>query len=228
MRKSAIAVAVGALALPPAAQAHITLQPDEAPAGAFKRLDVRVPNEKDNASTKKVELRLPPGFVFASYEPVRGWKVSVGKQKLAKPIKTDDGELTEQVRQITWTGGAGAIGPGQFQDFGVSVQIPEKAAGKSLTFKALQTYSDGEVVRWIGPPDAEQPAPTVKATAAEGGDHAAKEDKAASAAAGSGDDGGPSTGLVVVALALGALGLAAGGGALLQARRPQRLSDTSS
>ena len=31
--------------------------------------------------------------------------------------------------------------------------------GTSLTFKALQTYDDGEVVRWIGAPDADEPAP---------------------------------------------------------------------
>ena len=41
--------------------------------------------------------------------------------------------------------------------------------GKALTFKALQTYSNGEVVRWIGPPDADEPAPQVTLTASRGG-----------------------------------------------------------
>lgn len=165
----AILVTAAAITLPAAASAHVTLQPNEAPAGAFKRLDVRVPNELDDASTTKVQLQLPPGFVFASYEAVAGWKVSVKKEKLAKPVKTDDGELTEQVREITWTGNgkAGKVGPGTFQDFGLSVQIPEKKAGSDLTFKAIQTYDNGEVVRWIGPPDAEEPAPQVMVTAAE-------------------------------------------------------------
>ena len=39
--------------------------------------------------------------------------------------------------------------------------------GKALTFKALQTYTGGEVVRWIGPPDADEPAPQVTLAAAE-------------------------------------------------------------
>ena len=73
---------------------------------------------------------------------------------------------TEQVSQVTWTGDGnqGIIGPGQFQDFGISTQIPDKP-GTTLTFKALQTYEGGEVVRWIGAPDSEDPAPHVNVTA---------------------------------------------------------------
>ena len=57
MLKTAIvtALALGA-ALPAAAQAHVTLQPNTATAGAYTRLDVRVPNEKDNESTNKIEV----------------------------------------------------------------------------------------------------------------------------------------------------------------------------
>ena len=58
------------LLAPAAAQAHVTLQPDTAPAGGFTRLDVRVPNERDDAGTTKVDVQLPPGFIAASYEPV--------------------------------------------------------------------------------------------------------------------------------------------------------------
>ena len=64
------------------------------------------------------------------------------KKQLAKPIQTDDGEITEGVNTITWTAksDADAIPPGAFEDFGLSVQIPGKA-GDKLTFKALQTYT---------------------------------------------------------------------------------------
>jgi periplasmic copper chaperone A len=55
MRKtSPFACAATALAAPAAAQAHVTLQPTEVPAGGFTRLDVRIPNERDNADTTKV------------------------------------------------------------------------------------------------------------------------------------------------------------------------------
>ena len=48
------------------------VQPDTGPAGGFTRLDVRVPNERDDAGTTKVDVQLPPGFIAASYEPVPG------------------------------------------------------------------------------------------------------------------------------------------------------------
>ena len=52
--------------------------------------------------------------------------------------------------------------------------MPKGEAGEKLTFKALQTYEDGEVVRWIGPEDADEPAPVVTLTAADsGGGHGA-------------------------------------------------------
>ncbi len=117
--------AVALLAIPAAAQAHVTLQPDSAPAGGFVRLDVRVPNERDDAGTTKVDVQLPPGFISASYEPVPGWDVKVTRSKAAEPIDAGEGlKSDEQVSRITWTGDGkqGVIAPGQFQDFGLSLQ----------------------------------------------------------------------------------------------------------
>jgi len=72
-RKTALAaVAASALAAPAAAEAHVTLQPNTAAAGAFTVENVRVPNERDKASTVKVDLQLPHGFVSVSYEPKPG------------------------------------------------------------------------------------------------------------------------------------------------------------
>lgn len=218
-RKTAVAaVAASALAAPAAADAHVTLQPNTAAAGAFTVENVRVPNERDKASTVKVDLQLPHGFVFASYEPKIGWSVKVTKAKLAKPIQTDDGPIDEEVRRITFTGHGpnGKIGPGQFMDFPLSVQIPGKA-GDKLTFKAIQTYSNGEVVRWIGAPDSETPAPIVTVTTAQGSAHTSAATPAPPAppastgrSSNSNDGGGASKGLGVTALILGALGLVAG------------------
>jgi hypothetical protein len=107
-----------------------------------------------------------------------------------------------------------AIPPGGFIDFGLSLRIPD-TPGEKLTFKALQTYSGGEVVRWIGAEDSDNPAPIVTVTEAAGGEHGA--DHAAETAtpvvaertsATTEDDGG--NGLAIIALIVGALGLAVG------------------
>ena len=208
------ALAAALLAAPAVADAHVTLQPKQAPAGGFVRLDVRVPNERDDANTTKVDVKFPPGFAEASYQKVPGWTVKVTKAKLAKPIQTDDGAVTEGVSRITWTADSTADGipPGAFQDFGLSVQVPGKA-GDTLTFKALQTYSNGTVVRWIGPEGSDTPAPTVQVTAA-GGAAATPAATATPAKA----SGGSSNGLAITALIVAALGLITGVAALSSRR----------
>jgi uncharacterized protein YcnI len=219
-----VAIAALALAAPAAASAHVTLQPATAPAGGFARLDVRVPNERDDKGTVKVDVKLPPGFVSAAYEPVPGWTVELTRERLDEPIEIEGLEINEQISRITWTGDpdrGGIIEPGQFQDFGLSLAIPEGRPGEKLTFKALQTYEGGEIVRWIGPEDADEPAPTVTlAPAGAGGGHGAPAigapDSARSAPA---SDESESDGLAIAALVVGALGLLAGVAGLLAARR---------
>jgi uncharacterized protein len=217
---SLAAMVVAILALAPAAAAHVTLQPPEAPAGGFTRLDVRVPNERDNADTTKVVVQLPPGFLSVSYEPVPGWDVKLTMRKLDKPVEQFGEQVTEEVGRIAFTGDGetGVIRPGQFQDFGLSLAVPEGKPGTMLTFKALQTYTGGEVVRWIGPPDSEEPAPQVELTAAEEEEASAPaaEQPATPAAGGDDDDG---NGLAIVALVVGIAGLATGLGALFLRRR---------
>jgi uncharacterized protein len=210
--KQAFALIIAlALIVPAGAAAHVTLQPSEAPAGGFTRLDVRVPNESDSAATNRVEVQFPEGFEFASYEPVAGWDTKVAR----------DGE---QVSTVTWTAtdAAAAIEPGQFRDFGLSVGLPEQyAEGESLTFPSIQRYDDGETVRWIGEPDSDHPAPQVLLTAAEpehGADteHAEPEAEPTTTEA---DDDDSGNGLAVAGLIVGGLGLAAGGTALVRGRR---------
>jgi uncharacterized protein YcnI len=223
MRTLILAVVV-ALVAPAAAAAHVTIQPNTAPAGGFTRLDVRVPNERDDAGTVKVDVRMPPGFTSASYEPVPGWSVKVTRRRLEQPIEVDGLELDEEIDRIIWTGDperGGIIGPGEFRDFGLSVAMPDGRPGSKLTFKALQTYEGGEVVRWIGPEGADEPAPTVTLTeAAEGGGHGAPGTTAAapaSAPAPAEEDDG--NGLAVAALVVAVLALIAGVAGLVTRRK---------
>jgi hypothetical protein len=59
----------------------------------------------------------------------------------------------------------GIIRPDQFEEFPLSVRVPDGTPGDELVFKAIQTYRGGEKVRWTGAPDAETPAPRVTLTA---------------------------------------------------------------
>lgn len=167
-----IALAAGAALVLPAtsAIAHVTVNPKEATQGGYAKLAFRVPNERDNAGTTKLEINLPADHPFASVSvrPQAGWTYTVERTRLATPIKVHDSEITEAISKITWTGGE--IKPGEFNEFEVSVG-PLPGDVDSLTFKALQTYSNGEIVRWIeeaapGGAEVERPAPVLKLTKA--------------------------------------------------------------
>jgi uncharacterized protein YcnI len=166
-------VAVGTLP----ASAHVTVTPPSAPKGGVQVLSFNVPNEEASANTVKLEVTVPTKYpiAFVSYQPMSGWDVAVQKTTLAKPVKSDDGDVTEAVSKITWTATAGGLAPGQFDLFTISAgPLPTKP--KQLTFKAVQTYDNGEVVSWIqqavkGAPEPEHPAPTLVLTKAASDHH---------------------------------------------------------
>lgn len=228
-RAATIAAGAAALTLGLAgpAAAHVTVNPSTAVQGGWTKVSFRVPNETDSADTVKVEVNLPTATPIASVslKPLTGWTAATETTKLATPIKTDDGEITEAVTKITWTAGAGAaIKPHQFQEFDVSLgPLPTT---DQVVFKALQTYSNGDIVRWIDEPAAgqepEHPAPVLKLTA--GKDDTAPAQPVAAAAQTSDDadsDGGNGTAYGIAGIFLGLAGLVAG---LLAYRRTNHAS----
>ncbi|WP_329196779.1 MULTISPECIES: YcnI family copper-binding membrane protein [unclassified Streptomyces] len=167
----AAALAAGAvLVLSGPAFAHVGVQPGEAAKGGYAVINFKVPNERDNASTTQLEVNFPIDQPLTSVMPqdVPGWTVNVEKSKLDKPLTVHGKQVNEAVTKVTWTGGK--IEPGKFQQFPVSVgKLPDNA--DQMVFKAIQTYDNNEVVRWIeetkaGAPEPQNPAPVLKLTAA--------------------------------------------------------------
>nr|WSW68024.1 YcnI family protein [Streptomyces sp. NBC_00995] len=161
------------LVLAGTASAHVSVQPQgEAAKGGYAVINFKVPNERDNASTTKLEVNFPTDHPLASVmpQPVPGWDIKVTTSKLAKPLDMHGKKINEAVSKVTWTADGGKIEPGRFQQFPLSVgRLPEDA--DQLVFKAIQTYDNKEVVRWIeeqkdGAEEPESPAPVLKLTAA--------------------------------------------------------------
>ncbi|MFK4111990.1 YcnI family protein [Streptomyces sp. NPDC002176] len=171
---AAVAVAgATVLAVSVPAFAHVSVQPEGTAAkGGYATVDFKVPNERDNASTTKLEVNLPADHPLASVmpQPVPGWKVQVTKSKLDKPLTMHGEKIGEAVTKVTWTADGKGIEPGYFQKFPLSLgALPEDT--DQLVFKAIQTYSNKEVVRWIevqqkGQEEPENPAPTLALSAA--------------------------------------------------------------
>jgi uncharacterized protein len=170
--------------------AHVSVQPEGTAAkGGYAVVNFRVPNERDNASTTQLEVNFPADAPLSSVMPqkVDGWKITVTKSKLAKPLEVHGRQISEAVSKVTWTAEDKGIEPGFIQQFPVSLgALPENA--DDMVFKAIQTYSNKEVVRWIevqkeGAEEPENPAPVLALSAAD--DHA----HGSSAAASSGKSG---------------------------------------
>lgn len=213
------AVLIGAL---PAA-AHVTVNSANATQGGYAKLTFRVPTEKDSA-TVKLEIAFPEDAPLAGarVKPQPGWDYEVKMVRPASPVTDSHGNTVDSVvGSIVWTATGDGVKPGEFDEFDISVgPLP---TADTMTFKALQTYADGEVVRWIEVPASEgdepdHPAP-VLTLAAPGEDGHAQPSPAAQPAgadAGDGDDdqaAGTSpvawVALVLSVISLGGLGAVA-------------------
>jgi uncharacterized protein YcnI len=129
------------LVLAQAVGAHAVVYPAEAPTGAYQKYVLRVPNER-GFPTSEVSLVFPDGVRVISFDDVPGW--------VLETTSPDDG--------ATFTGATwrGAVPVGRFVEFSFIGVNPTEAT--TLKWDVVQTYSDGTVVAWAGPPDSSTPA----------------------------------------------------------------------
>ncbi len=220
------------------ASAHVTVSPGTAVAGSYTVLTFKVPNESATAKTVGVTISFPTDHPFASVSVHKqvGWTSTATQVKLKTPIKNDDNlEITQAVSSITFKADPSAdLSLGEFAEFDVQVgPVPDDVT--SLSFPAVQNYSDGSVVNWNEPtpasgPEPEHPAPTVTIvaaapTSAAGASSGASVSSAAAAptvtvtaapaqAAGANPSDGSARALAVVGIVLAALALLTGALAL--------------
>jgi uncharacterized protein YcnI len=151
LRRAFVLAAAAALLLPAPAQAHVTVWPRTAARGAYERYVVRVPNERDVATTR-VELRFPAEVRIASFQDVPGWQLQV---------------LTDSAGKVTGAVWTGTLPPKRF------VELPfigvNPRSGERVVWPAYQTYANGERVEWTGAPETKTLASVTTLTAAPGG-----------------------------------------------------------
>lgn len=246
----ATAIAGFALLFAPAASAHVKVSGDGVSEGGYGVITFRVPSESATASTVELRITFPSDAPLTSVDtqPKTGWTATVTTAKLPKPVTSEDGStITDYVSQVDYrvADGYRGIPPGQFDMFNLSVgPFPNQP---TMTFAALQTYSDGSTVNWDersadGSTEPAHPAPVLTlAPAADAGapvsaagtpNAAGASDAAASTARvgvtatadspASGTDWPGIAGLVVAVVALCVAVVA-----LVAIRRPARRADRS-
>ncbi|CAM5476261.1 hypothetical protein SALBM311S_10257 [Streptomyces alboniger] len=183
MKPSRLA-AVGALAatavvvLSSPAFAHVSVQPEGVAAkGGYAVIDFKVPNERDNASTTKLEVNFPTDHPLASVmpEPLPGWDIKVTKSKLDKPVDAHGKQITEAAQ-----GHPDRHRRGDQARLLREVPPLRRRTARGRGRIGLQGRPDArrkEVVRWIeeqkeGDEEPETPAPVLTLSAAsEDGHH---------------------------------------------------------
>jgi uncharacterized protein YcnI len=101
------------------------------------------------------------------------------------------------VTSVTWTGGSTPTGEDSLFQF-----LAQPSSSTSYVFRVQQTYSDGSIVNWAGPESSDTPAPAIEAKDSLGG--------------------GSVSVATIIALIIGALGLLAGGFALVSGGSGER------
>lgn len=214
------AVAAGAAALvlgvPIAAQAHVTADAADTSAGAHTILTLSVPHGCDGSATTAVAISIPDEITTVTPTRHAFSHVRTVTEDLPAPRTSADGAtITERTARVVYTEDT-PLPDDQRDAFELSLQLPEDAAGTTLSFPTVQTCEDGKT-SWTQIPaegqssdDLEHPAPsiTVTSTDASGADAMTTH-----------SSDGPSTAPVIASLVLGALGLVTGAAALLTARR---------
>lgn len=168
LRLTTTVVATGLLVLGAAgvASAHVTAHsPDTLTKGGFAEIVFRVPDEEATAHTTRIEVDFSATAPVpdAQLKPVDGWTATVTMMNLPKPVNTNNETLTTAVKSITWAAPKGqGIAPGQFQEFPIVVEgLPDT---DTMVMPAVQTYDNGDVVRWnqltvAGKAEPDHPAP---------------------------------------------------------------------
>ncbi|MGY1713322.1 YcnI family protein [Geodermatophilus sp. SYSU D01106] len=215
-----LAALVASVAGAAGASAHVTVSSADAAAGGYGKLTFRVPNESDTASTVALRISVPEDAAMASLraQPVPGWTVTTTSAQLAEPVEVHGQQISTYVSVVEFRADAGGgIAPGQFQEFSLSGgPFPDAA---TLSYPAVQTYSDGTESAWIEPTvdGQEEPASPAPVLTLTGGDAAtaAGTDTAASAGHGHGgpvsnEPAGLALFVAILALAVGLAGVVLG------------------
>ncbi len=129
-----------ALLVPSIASAHAVVFPKRSTHGAYEKYVLRVPNEKDVATTR-VEIMFPAGLRVVSFVDVAGWQLE---------------EIRDSANAVIGAVWTGSLPPERFVEFPFVAVNPKDDA--QLVWPAYQTYASGEKVEWTGPADSDRPA----------------------------------------------------------------------
>lgn len=220
------AAAATTLIFPGTASAHVKVSGIDAVQGGSGVLTFRVPSESQTASTVELLITFPTDtpFTSADIQPKAGWTGKVIMKPLPKPVTRSNGrQVTEFVAQVDFKAedSTAAIPPEQFDMFNISAgPFP---AQSSVSFGALQIYSDGTQVNWdeksANGTEPEHPAPVLHLAPATASAASESAQTPIDAAKNTPSDSSPAIWPGVIGMIAGIIALLVSGAVLVATRR---------
>src|SRR6516165_2812019 len=97
MKRTVLLLAVlAALVWAATASAHARVSPAVSLSGKLQLYSLAVPTEKENLTTEKIVLTVPPGFGIDSFVASPGW---------TRAVQSSGSGDSAVVQKVTWTGG---------------------------------------------------------------------------------------------------------------------------
>lgn len=135
---------MGALLTAQAAQAHITIAPNQSMQGATEKYVMRVPTES-KVATVGAELDVPEGVVVEAVAVPNGWKYELKR------------DANNRIVGIVWTMN---VPPGEFVEFAFVARNPRDKT--EVVWGLRQRFADGKVEDFTKGPNGIRPSAMTK------------------------------------------------------------------
>ncbi len=161
------AIAAALLSLASVAQAHTTLETQQAPVASTYKAVMRVGHGCEGAPTLKLRVRIPEGVINVKPMPKPGWEMETVKAPYGKTYEYYGTAMSEGVREIVWTG---KLLDEHYDEFVFRAYLTDSLKPDTMLYiPVVQECEGGKADRWIEIPaegksadDYEHPAPGLK------------------------------------------------------------------
>ncbi|SLN63662.1 hypothetical protein PSA7680_03368 [Pseudoruegeria aquimaris] len=168
-------VAAAAASLAMGANAHATLEQQEAASGSYYKAVMRIGHGCDGAATQTLRIAIPEGVISVKPMPKPGWSLETVTGAYARSYDFHGRTLTEGVKEIIWTGN---LEDAHYDEFVFRAKLHSSLEpGTTLYFATVQECTTGENA-WVEIPaegqdshDLKSPAPGLAIIAPAGHTH---------------------------------------------------------
>ncbi|ANK88078.1 MULTISPECIES: YcnI family copper-binding membrane protein [unclassified Rhizobium] len=135
------------------ADAHITLEQNQALSGKAYKAVLRVGHGCEGKATVKIRVKIPEGLLSAKPMPKPGWTVEKANAAYQQSYDLYGKPVKEGVSEITWSGGN--LADDEYDEFVFRATVAKEIPAKTRIYvPVVQECTEGAVERWIEIPAA--------------------------------------------------------------------------